>query len=462
MYQQLTFIDDLLDKEPFTILELLTEHFNLSRIIPLTFRNRYYKQFGRKHDYSLNSFLYALMLQKLLSIPSDALLITLLKISKETRAFCGLESKVFDKTQLSRFKSTFADDLESLFHTFVDLTEPICQSIDKQNAKILSIDTTGLEPYVAENNDKMFNTFFRQWQSILKNSDSQTKKTDAFLAAWANMPKKSSTNSDATLQYINGHYAYALKTAIMCNGMGIIRHMEFCPPIEESEAISPKENKSVHDSTIFIPTLDNFFARHPNFVDKFKYIIGDSGFDSTKNFNYAFNDRNLIPIIAENPRGGKSALLSELRNSTLSCPKDPHISLQFDGIIKGKNRNTRFKYMCPKTKRTKDGYVCSCEEPCTNSKCGYIQYEFPIDDIRANAPVKWNTPQWDNLYKKRVAVERNISMLKLPLVLGGSYLRNTTTSKADFFMAGIAHLAIVYVAYQTKLFKKLRCVKSIA
>jgi hypothetical protein len=459
---QLSFFDDLIDKEPFTVLDLLKQHFDLTHIIPYEFIYKFYKNFGRKREYSLLSFLSALMIQKLFSIPTDTLLLTFLNISKELRDFCGLSNKVFDKTQLSRFKSTFADELENLFHVLVDITEPMCQALDKQNAKILSIDTTGIEPYVAENNDKVFNSLFKQWERFISNNTNESNKTDAFLAAWANMPKTSVSNNDAKLQYINAHYAYALKTAVVCNSMGIIRHLEFCGSSTQDNALLPEENKSISDSKIFKTTLNNFVSLHPQILHNSKYILGDSGFDSTENFNYAFNTLKLIPIIAENPRGGKSELLAELKNPQLACPKDPTLPLSFDGVIKGKNRNTRFKFLCPKTKRTKDGYVCTCEEPCTNSKCGYIQYDFPKDDIRANAPVKWDTPQWTNLYKKRVAVERDISILKLPLVLGGSYLRKTITSKADFFMAGIAHLAIVCVAFRSKLYHKVRCVKSIA
>jgi hypothetical protein len=53
-------------------------------------------------------------------------------------------------------------------------------------------------------------------------------------------------------------------------------------------------------------------------------------------------------------------------------------------------------------------------------------------------------------------------MCPLPLRMGGSYLRDSKTTKADFFMSGIAHLVIVYVAFKAGLLDKVRCVKSIA
>jgi len=151
-----------------------------------------------------------------------------------------------------------------------------------------------------------------------------------------------------------------------------------------------------------------------------------------------------------------------LKNPELTCPIDKTLPLAYDGVINGKNRSPRFKYMCPKTRRTKDGYVCSCEHPCTSSKCGYIQYEYPDDDIRAHQPIKQGSTEWNELYKIRTVVERDISMLKQPLVLGGDYLRNTVTSKSDFFAAGIAHLAVVIVAFRAGLLDKVRRVKSFA
>jgi len=118
--------------------------------------------------------------------------------------------------------------------------------------------------------------------------------------------------------------------------------------------------------------------------------------------------------------------------------------------------------MCPKCSRTSKGYVCSCEDPCTNCKCGYIHYEKPSDDIRSHPIIPRDSEQWKELSHSRHIVEQVISRLKLPLKMGGSYIRDTKTAKADFFMCGIAHLAIVYVAYKAGLFDKVRCVKSIA
>jgi hypothetical protein len=59
------------DKPKF--LELLTEHLDLSSLIPQEFYWAYHKHLGRNRDYSIASMLSALILQKLLGIPTVSL-----------------------------------------------------------------------------------------------------------------------------------------------------------------------------------------------------------------------------------------------------------------------------------------------------------------------------------------------------------------------------------------------------
>lgn len=57
----------------------------------------------------------------------------------------------FSASRLPRAK--FAD----MFHKLVDITKPICREIDAKKADYLIFYTTGIEPYVAENNPKFLN-----------------------------------------------------------------------------------------------------------------------------------------------------------------------------------------------------------------------------------------------------------------------------------------------------------------
>ena len=50
----------------------------------------------------------------------------------------------------------------------VELTEPICQKIDKQKASILLFDTSGIEAWVTENNPKYANRIIKQLKAFKK------------------------------------------------------------------------------------------------------------------------------------------------------------------------------------------------------------------------------------------------------------------------------------------------------
>lgn len=121
--------------------------------------------------------------------------------------------------------------------------------------------------------------------------------------------------------------------------------------------------------------------------------------------------------------------------------------LKYCGITKEKNRAVRFKYICPKAVAASNGYFHTCTSPCSNAACGYIHYEYEPDNLRENPIIARDSSKYVSIAAKRYIVEQVISRLKLPLNMGGSYIRNSKTSKSDFFMAGIAHLITVLLAF---------------
>ena len=127
------------------------------------------------------------LLQKIFGIPTIALLRIFFQFSKELREFCGIES-VPDDAQFTRFKQDFVPQLEEMFHELVDLTEPICERIDKNLTSMLIYDTTGIEPYVTENNDKFLNKVIRQ----VKASNKGKSNDHIHNIAYSRMPKVSS------------------------------------------------------------------------------------------------------------------------------------------------------------------------------------------------------------------------------------------------------------------------------
>ena len=123
----------------------------------------------------LYPMLRALLLQLIFSIPTTSPLIVFLKYSQELRDFCGFDV-VPDASKFTRFKQDFLSDLQSMFDRLVNLTEPICQRIDKHKAS---------------------------------------------------MPSHAASNPAIQQMYINGHFCYAYKFGMITNGLGIVRDISF-------------------------------------------------------------------------------------------------------------------------------------------------------------------------------------------------------------------------------------------
>ena len=72
-------------------------------MIPITFRNHFYASTSRTRKYPLKALLWALIIQRIFSIPTDQLLFTFLHYSKPLREFCGF-NKAPDASKITRFK----------------------------------------------------------------------------------------------------------------------------------------------------------------------------------------------------------------------------------------------------------------------------------------------------------------------------------------------------------------------
>ena len=261
-----TFFDT--DKPRF--LSLLEENINLDEVIPHSFYKHFYASTGRPRKYSLKAMLWALIIQRIFSIPTDTLLIHFLQYSKDLRDFCGF-TKVPDASKFTHFKQDFLQDLQSLFHHLVDLTEPICQNIDLHKASMTIFDTSGIEAYVTENNSKYATKVVKQLKAY-KKAAGLDDSYDPYKAAYRSMPSHSSANKDIKQLYINGHFCYVYKFGLITNGLGIVRDISFYnkafleahPEIViDKKSDSPDEDKSLHDSKALIPVLIDFFKYHP-------------------------------------------------------------------------------------------------------------------------------------------------------------------------------------------------------
>jgi transposase len=429
-------------------LRLLDEYLDWDEIIPEQFRHAYYSYTGRPHTYSLESMLAILTLQRIIGVEIDKAFLKVLACSAELRKFCGIHS-VPDAAQITRFKQTYREFLKQVFQRLVDLTAPLCAEMDAAKAQTLIFDTTGIEARVFENNPKFFNGKLSQAKSFAKKNPGY----NPYSGVYALLPDHAEHNPEIRQQYINGHFCYALKAGILTDGLGIVRHIEFfddefkksCPETVEKKSDDPDSDKETGDSTALIPVLDSFRLLHPQL--KFNTFLGDSAFDSYDNYDLLLNalgfDRAVIPINRRNSKPNVSSGFNEVGCPV--CPRDgtPFI---FAGECRGKHRSRRLKYVCPKSAKKGTSRVCTCENPCTDSPYGRCVYVYPHKNLRLHPGIERGSAEWNDLYKCRTAVERDIEILKDVLGVSGRMTFNSDTLKADLFIAAIVQLIGVLIS----------------
>ncbi len=453
-------VSESIEQKKPELISLLEEHIDFDGIIPSRFQWAFYSRHGRPHKYRLESFIRALIIQKLLGICTDKLLISILKCSFELRDFCGFD-KVPDPSQFTRFRENYCEYLSEMFEYLVTLTEPICRKISEKKADYLIYDTTGIELPVSENNPKFMSTKLKEAKKLVKiNSD-----YNPYQGVYNLLPDCSQSNPDARQQYINGHFCYAAKAGILTNGLGILRHIAFFdddfrktqPDLPFVKSDNPDSDKEIGDSTSLKPVLFDFFSSHPDL--SYKTFIGDSAFDSYENYTMLKNDfhfdRACIPM---NLRNSKSQNTLFNDSGIPVCPIDK-TPFTFLGKSGGKNRSLRFKWVCHQSKPVGNKRVCSCYHPCTSSSYGKCVYTYPDKNFRLYPSIPRGTEHWNNLYRHRVTVERTIHMLKDTFVLDYRKSHRTVSAKADLFLAGIVQLIGVLLAdslHKTQYYKSIR------
>jgi len=431
------------------LFRLLDEHISWDEIIPSGFYMSFYKRFGRARVYGLESFLRMLLLQRIFHFTEDTQLLNVLHCAAEMRAFCELD-KVPDASKLTRFKQDFCGWLARMFEGLVELTEPICREMDADLADMLNFDTTGIESYVAENNPKFLMSKEKQAKSYAKvNPDFDAEK-----GRYAFMPQAAHSNREVKYEYINGHYCYAQKAAVLSNGMGIVRHLDLLdldfrlrhPEIPtEKRTKDPIIDKEIGDSTALKPVLQDFRAAHPNL--RYGIFSGDAAFDKYDNYTFLLKEfgfkQAIIPLNPRNSAGANETPFNE--HGTPLCPKDG-TPLTAKGSCGGKHRSRRLKFVCPKAKKSGSTLRSGCEKPCTPSKYPRCVYVYPDKDLRLYPGISRDDPAFDAIYKHRAAVERAIASLKCSFCLDGRKTSNVLTTKADLLLAGITQLVCVLLA----------------
>ena len=328
------------EKKP-KFLALLKEHIKLRELIPAEFYWAFYRHYGRKREYTLESFMWFFILQKTIGIEKDSVFLAVLKMSIELREFCGFDD-VPDASKITRFRQDFVGYVEKMFENLVEVTEPICREIDAKKADYLIYDSTGIEAYVAENNPKFLNAKLNNAKKLSK----KNPELNPHDLAYSMMPETSAANPFVKQQYINGHFCYAHKSGILTNGLGIVRGISFFddefkrkhPEVVSKKTDNPELDKEIGDSTSLKPVLSDFFNAHPTF--SYKTFLGDSSFDSYDNYAMLRKDfkfeRMCIPM---NSRNSNSAHSGFDDNGIPLCPNDG-TPLVYQGTSGGKNEQT--------------------------------------------------------------------------------------------------------------------------
>lgn len=396
-----------------------------------------------------------------------------LKYSQELRDSCGFDV-VPDASKFTRFKQNFLLDLQSMFEHMIDLTEPICQKIDKQKASMLLFDTSGIEAWVTENNPKYANRMIKQLKTFKKIRHLDASY-DPYKAAYASMPPHAATNPAIQQMYINGHFCYSYKFGIITNGLGIVRNITFYNKdflythpdlLAEKKSDSPDEDKSLADSKALLPVLKDFFKKHPLIHPK--TFLGDAAFDSMEIYKYLLQEASFEKVYIPLKNKLKIDGIDYTANAEgiPCCPKDPSLPMEREGSKSHLRCGLpTMKFVCPKMKWewdkvTKKSYcACHCDHPCTTSSCGRMIYIYPGQNLRAYPGTIRGTSEWDSTYKIRGNVEKSIHHFKDSFCLAGRKTQNEKTLHADLLLAGIAQLVTVIIADKIHKHQYIRSLK---
>ena len=469
-FKQLSFIDQVSElnnlsfQKPVKFLELLKNHFDLSTFIPESFSNNYYSHAGTDRTFKLSSILSALLIMHIFKIPTSSLLCIFLSFSTCIREFCQFENDVPDDSFFSRFKTTFEKDIANMFDSMVPNIIDICCKIDdklpadspdKGLSSSLIYDTSGLKPKVKENNPKTLVSEVNKQKAFAKIINN--KNFNPYAAAYKNMPKHAECNPNIKLDFVNGHFAYFYKFGILTNGFGIPLRIHFFDDdfysAVKSDFDTPEEQKYAFDNASLKPVLAPFLDSTQHF--KFNRFLGDSEFDSYDNFGFLKHcgfDKVFIPL---NPRNTKNPDMGVDEDGTPLCPKDKTAFVS-DGSCKGKGRSFRLKYICPKSVRVKNNYICLCENPCRPTKSTVTSYKYPDKNFRLYPGIQRCSEEWVKTYKHRAVIERELASLKKSPCIEAPRTINTTTMRSDLYLAAMSKLVAVILAYAINQPKYLR------
>ena len=448
LFNEFLSLTDFENNDKLKLLKLIDTNLDFYSFFPLEIASKYYSHNGR-NPYSLISMIKAFFVKNIYGYHSISMLIDLLNASPQVKDFCGFH-KVPNKSKFSRFKKNYTSLLQDLFNKLVNTTEPICRKMGENFASHLIYDTSGVLPYVKENNDKFFNQHLKK----VKKSNKGKSSEDIHKIAYGTMPKQSAVNKDIKLFHINGGFHYAYKFGLFTNAFGIARHIAFVDkefvennPLNQTD--SPDDDKTLGDSSLLKPMLDNFYKIiDPKY--RFHTFLADSALDKYEHYSMLINDfkfnRVLIPLNKRNSKTDVNKTEYFINDpGTPVCSKH-NLPFKNGGISKGKNRSARHKFNCPKTKSIKKKRTCFCDSPCSSSSYGKTVYVYPNQNLRLYPGILRDSDNYKKVYKRRTIIERTNHLFKNVMGIGNSLQRDVNSFKSDIFFCGITQLLTLILA----------------
>ena len=437
------------------LIQLMNDYINISDFIPPTLHHAYYQNLGRKRQFSLSSIICALIIKQFLNLEKMSTFLNILHLSSELKHICGFKNNIPSESFFSRFKSDFSDLLKDLFYNLVDITEPICNSIDKKLSDILIYDTSGIEAYVKENNPKYINSKIKS----VKNSSKSLSTSDAAAIVYSSLPAKSSANDQVKKMYTNGYFCYAYKFGILTNALGIIRDITFLKDLDDKVYDDPQEQKFNSDTKSLKPILNTFYLKHPSFSHS--VFLADAEFDSYSNYSYLLNDlafsKAIIPLNSRRKTSSPAIEFNEFGHPL--CSSDSKTPMKYWGKCPTQS-SSRFKFICPKYKREGNSITTTCQNPCTESKYGRVHYIYPEKEIRLYPGSVRNSPEWKKLYTQRTIVEQAISNLKINYGLSKTFSNRKNYIKTDLIIAACSQLLLLILSDNLSISEPIKSIKA--
>jgi hypothetical protein len=216
---------------------------------------------------------------------------------------------------------------------------------------------------------------------------------------------------------------------------------------------------SANDSPHLLPLVEKLKARHPELIERAKYLSADKGYDSKDNNQDLYDEYGIRPVVdirstwqeepdrprQLNPEKVDTVFYTERGDVLCRCrddgqeERDNYASMAYEGFEA--DRET-LKYRCPAKAR---GVTCTQQGLCNAGRQparGRIVRVPLSKDRRIFTPLARDSKAWTREYKHRSAVERVNSRLDVSFGFERHYIRGMNKMKVRAGLAVAVMLAM--------------------